>query len=133
VSAIYPDLEQDLSLLQRKSVLVSEFHLALGYALKKYRSISNTVTGGPIVNQIAAALSDRIIQAAKAGQKFKVCLSSTAFIRLFIWGLQVIVVIPVVPAFAGTIIVTSALQIIMAAQWRTINRGGASIMVRRNR
>lgn len=47
--------------------------------------------------------------------------------------LQVMVVIPEVPAFAGTIKDTSALQIIMAAQWRTINRGGASIMVRRDR
>jgi phospholipase D1/2 len=36
-------------------------------------------------------------------------------------------VIPEVPGFAGNIKDESALKIIMAAQWRTINRGGHSI------
>ncbi|KAG8871679.1 hypothetical protein FRC20_010301 [Serendipita sp. 405] len=73
--------------------------------------ISNTKTGAAVVNQIAGALVERILRAAKDGQKFKV-----------------IVVIPEVPAFAGDIKDASALQIILGAQWRTINRGGDSIM-----
>lgn len=36
--------------------------------------------------------------------------------------------IPEVPAFAGDIKDASALQIIIGAQYRTINRGGDSIM-----
>ena len=40
---------------------------------------------------------------------------------------QVVVVIPEVPGFAGNIKDTSALKTIMAAQYRTINRGGNSI------
>lgn len=35
-------------------------------------SISNTKKDGPVVNQIAAALVERIVQAAQAGTKFKV-------------------------------------------------------------
>lgn len=35
-------------------------------------SISNTKDGAAVVNQIAAALVNRIILAAKSGQKFKV-------------------------------------------------------------
>lgn len=40
---------------------------------------------------------------------------------------QVVVVIPEVPGFAGNIKDASSLQVIMAAQYRTINRGGHSI------
>jgi phospholipase D1/2 len=36
-------------------------------------------------------------------------------------------VIPEVPGFAGDIADESAIKIILAAQWRTINRGGHSI------
>jgi len=37
------------------------------------RSISNTVKDNAVVNQIAGALVERILSAAKSGQKFKVC------------------------------------------------------------
>lgn len=73
--------------------------------------ISNTVKDASVVNQIAAALVDRILVAAKKGQKFKV-----------------IIMIPEVPAFAGDIKEASAIKTIMGAQYRTINRGGDSIM-----
>ncbi|CAG7850914.1 Phospholipase D1 Short=PLD 1; AltName: Full=Choline phosphatase 1; AltName: Full=Meiosis-specific sporulation-specific protein 14; AltName: Full=Phosphatidylcholine-hydrolyzing phospholipase D1 [Serendipita indica DSM 11827] len=73
--------------------------------------ISNTVENAAVVNQIAGALVNRILTAAKAGEKFKV-----------------IIVIPEVPAFAGDIKDASAVQIILGAQYRTINRGGDSIM-----
>jgi phospholipase D1/2 len=39
------------------------------------------------------------------------------------------VMTPEVPAFPGSIKDTDTVKIIMGAQWRTINRGGASIMV----
>ncbi|KAG8952526.1 hypothetical protein FRC00_006757, partial [Tulasnella sp. 408] len=65
---------------------------------------------GPIENRIAEALVERILSAARAAQKFKV-----------------IVVLPEVPGFAGDIKQENGLKTIMAAQWRTINRGGSSI------
>jgi len=72
--------------------------------------ISNTAQEGPVKNLIAQALAQRIIQAGKDGKKFKV-----------------IVVIPELPGFAGDVKNESALKTIMAAQYRTINRGGHSI------
>ncbi|KAG8876589.1 hypothetical protein FRB98_007233 [Tulasnella sp. 332] len=72
--------------------------------------ISNTMDKGPIVNKIAQALVARIIAAARAGQNFKV-----------------IVTIPEVPGFSGDIQQTDSIKTIMAAQWRTMNRGGNSI------
>jgi phospholipase D1/2 len=39
------------------------------------------------------------------------------------------VMMPEVPAFPGPIKDTYTIKIIMGAQWRTINRGGASIVV----
>ncbi|KAF8900846.1 hypothetical protein CPB84DRAFT_1836517 [Gymnopilus junonius] len=72
--------------------------------------ISATKTGGPVVNQIAAALTERIIRAAKEDQKFKV-----------------VVLIPEVPGFAGDVKTESSIKTIMAGQYRTINRGGSSI------
>ncbi|EKM50988.1 uncharacterized protein PHACADRAFT_151417 [Phanerochaete carnosa HHB-10118-sp] len=72
--------------------------------------ISSTTTKDPVKNQIANALVQRIVQAARDGQKFKV-----------------VVVIPEVPGFAGNIKDASSVQVIMAAQYRTINRGGHSI------
>jgi phospholipase D1/2 len=72
--------------------------------------ISATYDKDPVKNMIAAALVERIIMAAKAGEKFKV-----------------VVVIPEVPGFAGDIKAESSVQTIMAAQYRTINRGGHSI------
>ncbi|KAF8129820.1 hypothetical protein EV363DRAFT_1399636 [Boletus edulis] len=73
-------------------------------------SISNTRNEGPVKNQIAKALVERIIEAAQAGKKFKV-----------------IVTIPEVPGFAGDIKKETAIKTILAAQYRTINRGGHSI------
>jgi phospholipase D1/2 len=72
--------------------------------------ISATKPGGSVVNQIAAALVERIIRAAKEGKKFKV-----------------VVVLPEVPGFSGDIKSESSIKIIMGAQYRTINRGGSSI------
>jgi len=72
--------------------------------------ISATRTGDVVTNLIAKALLERIIRAAKEGQKFKV-----------------VVVIPEVPAFAGDIKSEGAIKTIMGAQYRTINRGGHSI------
>ncbi|QRW15556.1 phospholipase [Rhizoctonia solani] len=72
--------------------------------------ISNTGNVGPVKNQIAKALVERIIEAANSGKKFKV-----------------IVIIPEVPGFAGNIKNENGLKTIMAAQYRTINRGGHSI------
>ncbi|KAG1796447.1 uncharacterized protein HD556DRAFT_1234604 [Suillus plorans] len=72
--------------------------------------ISNTREEGPVKNQIAKAIVERIIKAAKDDRKFKV-----------------IVVIPELPGFAGDVKNDSALKIIMAAQYRTMNRGGHSI------
>jgi phospholipase D1/2 len=39
----------------------------------------------------------------------------------------VIVVIPEVPGFAGDVKTDTSLKLILAAQYRTINRGGSSI------
>jgi hypothetical protein len=40
--------------------------------ISKHNSISNTVTGAAVTNQIAGALVDRILSAAKNGENFKV-------------------------------------------------------------
>jgi phospholipase D1/2 len=75
-----------------------------------------TATGDkqhPVYNQIGKALVDRILRAARAGDKYKV-----------------IVVIPSVPGFAGNLRDESALgtRAIMEFQYNSINRGGHSIM-----
>ncbi|KAK7030848.1 hypothetical protein VNI00_013956 [Paramarasmius palmivorus] len=72
--------------------------------------ISATQDGEQIKNRIAQALVDRIIKAARDGRKF-----------------FVIVAIPEVPGFAGNVKDESSLKYIMAAQYRTMNRGGSSI------
>jgi phospholipase D1/2 len=82
----------------------------LSFSLHAAFSISSTQETGPIKNQIARALSERIIRAAQDGIKFKV-----------------VVVIPEVPGFAGDVKNESSVQTIMAGQYRTINRGGHSI------
>nr|XP_019003723.1 phospholipase D [Kwoniella mangroviensis CBS 8507]OCF67184.1 phospholipase D [Kwoniella mangroviensis CBS 8507] len=63
-----------------------------------------------IENQFSLALAQRVISAAQEGRKFKI-----------------IILIPAVPAFPGDIQSQSGLKAIMEAQYRTINRGGASI------
>ncbi|KAG6872615.1 hypothetical protein C0995_008273 [Termitomyces sp. Mi166 len=75
-------------------------------------SIQNASTqdGDQVTNRIAGALVDRIIRAFNEGSKFKV-----------------IVCIPEVPGFAGDVKTEGSLKTIMAAQYRSINRGGASI------
>ncbi|KAF8151528.1 phospholipase D [Crassisporium funariophilum] len=72
--------------------------------------ISSTKTGDVVTNLIAKALVDRIVRAAKEGRTFKV-----------------VVTIPEVPGFAGDVKDEGSIKIIMAAQYRTINRGGNSI------
>lgn len=75
-----------------------------------------TATGDqqkPVKNQIGRALVERIIRAARAGQRYKV-----------------IVLMPSVPAFAGDLRDDAALgtRAIMEFQYNSINRGGHSIM-----
>ncbi|KAH9974594.1 hypothetical protein BGW80DRAFT_1436752 [Lactifluus volemus] len=72
--------------------------------------ISNTKETGPVKNQIASALVERILRAAKSRKKFKV-----------------IVVLPELPDNAGDVKNVTTLKTIIAAQYRTINRGGSSI------
>ncbi|KAJ8463937.1 hypothetical protein ONZ45_g17411 [Pleurotus djamor] len=72
--------------------------------------ITATKPGGVVQNLIGEALVKRITRAAREGTRFKV-----------------IVCIPEVPGFAGDLKNESALKIIMAGQYRSINRGGSSI------
>lgn len=67
----------------------------------------------PIKNKIGAALVERILRAARAGQRYKV-----------------IVLMPAIPAFAGDLKEESSLgtRAIMEFQYNSINRGGYSIM-----
>ena len=67
----------------------------------------------PIKNKIGGAIADRILRAARAGEKYKV-----------------IVVMPAIPAFAGDLKDESSLgtRAIMEFQYNSINRGGHSIM-----
>lgn len=67
----------------------------------------------PVQNRIGSAIVERILRAARAGQKYKI-----------------IVVIPSVPAFAGDLKADSTLgtRAIMEFQYNSINRGGNSIM-----
>ena len=67
----------------------------------------------PVQNKIGVAIVDRILRAAREGQKYKI-----------------IVVIPSVPAFAGDLKSDSTLgtRAIMEFQYNSINRGGHSIM-----
>jgi phospholipase D1/2 len=75
-----------------------------------------TATGdqqSPVKNLVGKALVDRILRAARAGEKYKV-----------------IVVIPSVPGFADDLRDDSALgtRAIMEFQYNSINRGGHSVM-----
>ncbi|KAF5368099.1 hypothetical protein D9758_004381 [Tetrapyrgos nigripes] len=72
--------------------------------------ISATVDGDQVTNRIAQALVGRVVAAAKDDRKF-----------------QIVIAIPEVPGFSGNIKDETSLKIIMAAQYRTINRGGNSI------
>ncbi len=81
-----------------------------GPAITILSSISATKEGGAVVNLIGKALVERIVRAAQEGKKF-----------------QVIICIPELPAFAGSVKDDSSLKTIMAGQYRTMNRGGSSI------
>ncbi len=67
----------------------------------------------PVKNKIGGAIVERILRAARAGEKYKV-----------------IVVMPAVPAFAGDLKDDASLgtRAIMEFQYNSINRGGHSIM-----
>lgn len=67
----------------------------------------------PVKNQVGRAIVERIIRAARAGERYKV-----------------IVLMPSVPAFAGDLRDDAALgtRAIMEFQYNSINRGGHSIM-----
>lgn len=67
----------------------------------------------PVKNKIGAAIVERILRAARAGEKYKV-----------------IVMMPAIPAFAGDLKEESSLgtRAIMEFQYNSINRGGHSIM-----
>ena len=67
----------------------------------------------PVRNKIGAAIVERILRAARAGEKFKI-----------------IVVIPAIPGFAGDLKDDGSLgtRAIMEFQYNSINRGGHSIM-----
>ena len=67
----------------------------------------------PVKNMIGAAIVERILRAARAGEKYKI-----------------IVVMPAVPAFAGDLKDDASLgtRAIMEFQYNSINRGGYSIM-----
>ena len=67
----------------------------------------------PVRNKIGAAIVERILRAARAGEKFKV-----------------VVLMPAIPAFAGDLKDESSLgtRAIMEYQYNSINRGGHSIM-----
>lgn len=67
----------------------------------------------PIKNKIGAAIVERILRAARAGEKYKV-----------------IVIMPAVPAFAGDLKDEASLgtRAIMEFQYDSINRGGHSII-----
>ncbi|WVQ89447.1 hypothetical protein IAS59_003207 [Cryptococcus gattii] len=80
------------------------------YIENQFCDISSCKDNQPVQNLIALALAQRIISAAQEGRKFKV-----------------FILIPAVPAFPGDIQSQSGIKAIMEAQYRTINRGGASI------
>ncbi|KAL9008027.1 MAG: hypothetical protein Q9173_006808 [Seirophora scorigena] len=67
----------------------------------------------PVRNKIGAAIVERILRAARAGERYKV-----------------IVIIPAVPGFAGDLKDDASLgtRAIMEFQYNSINRGGYSIM-----
>ena len=67
----------------------------------------------PVLNKLGAAMVERIVRAARAGEKYKI-----------------IVVMPAIPAFAGDLKDESSLgtRAIMDYQYKSINRGGHSIM-----
>ncbi|GAA5890842.1 hypothetical protein JCM6882_008832 [Rhodosporidiobolus microsporus] len=73
--------------------------------------ITSTGAGkGPVENMIGAAIVDRVLSAARSGEKFKV-----------------VIVIPAIPGFAGDLLGNSGTLAIMGAQFMSLSRGGHSI------
>lgn len=88
------------------------------------------------MNAVGAALVERILSAARNGQKFKVRSRLLAFsVRrrcrkgADCGGLpeQVVIMIPAIPGFAGDIQGSSGTLAILDAQYQSISRGGKSI------
>lgn len=73
--------------------------------------ITATQPGTPVVNMIGAALVERILSAARDKRRFKI-----------------VVVIPTIPCFAGELDEAAGIRCIMAWQYKSISRGGKSIM-----
>ncbi|GAA5974034.1 hypothetical protein JCM11641_008224 [Rhodosporidiobolus odoratus] len=73
--------------------------------------ICGTQGKGPVENVIGRAIVERVLSAARNGQKFKV-----------------VIVIPAVPGFAGDLVGNSGTLAIMGAQYMTLCRGKDSIM-----
>ncbi|MCO5588220.1 hypothetical protein L7F22_042175 [Adiantum nelumboides] len=73
--------------------------------------VTATQPGTPVVNMIGAALVERILSAARDKRKFKI-----------------VVVIPTIPCFAGELDEAAGIRCIMAWQYKSISRGGKSIM-----
>ena len=93
------------------SVIENSQHFV--YIENQFFITANSDAQQPVNNKIGAAIVNRILRAARAGQKFKV-----------------IVIMPAVPGFAGDLKDDSALgtRAIMEFQYNSINRGGHSIM-----
>lgn len=83
------------------------------YIENQFFITATSAAQSPVKNRIGAAIVERIVRAAKAGEKYKV-----------------IVIMPAVPAFAGDLKDDSSLgtRAIMEYQYNSINRGGHSIM-----
>ncbi|EPQ31651.1 uncharacterized protein PFL1_00984 [Pseudozyma flocculosa PF-1] len=75
--------------------------------------VTSTETGGAVLNQVGAALVERIVAAHQSGKRFKV-----------------VIVIPTIPCFAGEFDKTSSIRCIMNYQYKGICRGGKSICER---
>ncbi|PWN96045.1 phospholipase D/nuclease [Tilletiopsis washingtonensis] len=73
--------------------------------------ITTTEADARVSNTIGASIAARIIMAARAGKRFKV-----------------VIVIPTIPCFAGTLDAAAGIRTIMNFQYKSISRGPHSIM-----
>ncbi|MCJ1281593.1 hypothetical protein MMC26_000913 [Xylographa opegraphella] len=83
------------------------------YIENQFFITATTSSQKPVLNKLGAAILERILRAAKAGEKY-----------------MIIVIIPAVPGFAGDLKDESSLgtRAIMDFQYKAINRGGHSII-----
>lgn len=93
------------------SIIESSRHFV--YIENQFFVTACTDSQKPVKNKIGAAIVERILRAARAGEKYKI-----------------IVIIPAVPGFAGDLKDDASLgtRAIMEFQYNAINRGGHSIM-----